>query len=88
MSGESSQRSFARSNRQGRKFAPKKIVLPAERISFRDIAKLAARRKTIQFLVERTGYDDSTAKRWLSGKSRAADRAVYAVLADIFARIE
>lgn len=73
---------------QGRKYAPRKIPLPAERISFRDLAKLAARRKTEQFLTERTGCDPSTAKRWLSGKSRAPDRAVYAVLADIFARFD
>lgn len=74
-------------NFRGRKYAPKKIGPVEERISFRDLAKLAARRKTIAFLVERTGADDSTAKRWLNGKSRVPDTAVYAVLGDIFKRL-
>jgi hypothetical protein len=37
---------------------------------------------------QRPGCDDSTAKRWLRGKSRVPGQAVYAVLADIFARID
>lgn len=75
------------SNFRGRKFAPKKIGTRAERISFRDLAKFAYRRKTIEFLCERTACDASTAKRWLSGESRVPDRAVYAVCADIFGRL-
>jgi hypothetical protein len=61
---------------------------PRDRISFRDLARIAAPRKTKEFLVARTGCDDSTAKRWLRGKSRVPGQAVYAVLADIFARID
>ena len=86
--GESSLRTVRASNFQGRKSAPKKIISPAERISFRDLARLAARRKTPQFLVDRTGCDESTAKRWLSGKSRAPADALRVVLADIFARLD
>jgi hypothetical protein len=63
---------------------PRKIRAAEQRISFRDLAKLAARRKTQQFLSERTGCDASTAKRWLSGKSRAPDDAIYVVLIQIF----
>ena len=85
---ESSQRT-ARPSTFGRgKYAPKKIRPADKRIFFRDLARLAAPRKTKQFLTERTGCDDSTAKRWLTRKSRAPAGAVYAVLADIFARIE
>lgn len=87
MSGESSVPKRELSNRRGLKYEPKKIALPKDRISFRDLARLAARRKTQQFLTDRTGCDPSTAKRWLSGKSRAPGEAVYAVLSDIFARI-
>lgn len=78
----------AASNFEGRKFAPKKIRVAKDRISFRDLAKFAARRKTIEFLCERTGCDASTAKRWLNGASRVPDRAVYALCADIFSRLE
>jgi hypothetical protein len=85
--GESSQPIRLPSNFEGRKFAPKKIALPKDRISFRDLAKFAYRRKTIEFLCERTACDASTAKRWLSGESRVPDRAVYAVCADIFGRL-
>lgn len=88
MRGESKRRGALLSNPDRRKFAPKNIGAGRERISFRDIAKLAARRKTQQFLSDRTGCDPSTAKRWLSGDSRAPAGAVYAVLADIFARID
>lgn len=70
------------------KFAPKNIQYPKQRISFRDLARFASPRKTEQFLSSRTGKDESSAKRWLSGKSRAPASAVYAVLADIFARID
>lgn len=85
--GESSGRIAAASTFEGRKFAPKKISTPKERISFRDLAKFASKRKTIEFLCERTGCDASTAKRWLNGASRVPDRAVYALCADIFSRL-
>lgn len=88
MACESRQRTIASSNRGGLKSEPKKIRPKPERISFRDLAKLAARRKTIQFLCDRVSCDPSTAKRWLSRASRVPDRAIYVVLADIFARIE
>jgi len=90
MAGESNAGIAVGSNRGGRKFAPKKIRSVDERISFRDLALLASRRKTIQFLCDRVDCDPSTAKRWLSSKrtARVPDRAVYVVLADIFARIE
>lgn len=82
--GESQQRAARPSTFQRRKFAPRKTQPAGERISFRDLAKLAARRKTQQFLTERTGCDPSTAKRWLSGESRAPDDAIYVVLIQIF----
>lgn len=90
MAGESRPRPVARSNRTGLEYEPKKITPVDDRISFHDLAKLAARRKTIQFLCDRAGCDPSTAKRWLSRarKSRVPDRAIYVVLADIFARLE
>jgi hypothetical protein len=67
---------------------PPKSLSARDRISFRDLARVAAPRKTKEFLVARTGCDDSTAKRWLRGKSRVPGQAVYAVLADIFTRID
>lgn len=76
----------AASNFDRRKFAPKKIPAVDDRISFYDLAKFAAPRKTIEFLVERTGRDASTAKRWLAGKSRPSDAAVNAIWADIHSR--
>lgn len=76
------------SNDRGRKNAPKNIGTPRERITFRDLARLASRKKTPHFLVARTGADLSTAKRWLSGRSRPPAGAVYAVLGDIFERLE
>lgn len=76
------------SNFRGRKNAPRKIPLPKERISFRDLAKLAYPSKQVAALVERTGADESTAKRWMRGASRAPAGAVYAVLADIFQRLD
>lgn len=90
MSGtiESSQRAVAASNFQRRKFAPKKNSGSKDRISFRDLAKFAAPRKTKDFLVEKLGCDGATAKRWLSGASRPPADAVYAVCADIFSRME
>lgn len=57
------------------------------RISFRDLARLAAPRKTEHFLAEKTGSDPRSARRWLRGE-RAPANAVYAVMADIFSRIE
>jgi hypothetical protein len=88
MVGESTRRTIRPSNFSGRKAAPGKSLLPRDRISFRDLARVAAPRKTKEFLVARTGCDDSTAKRWLRGKSRVPGQAVYAVLADIFTRID
>jgi hypothetical protein len=84
---ESSQRVARLSTLRGGKSATRKTQPALTRISFRDLAKLAARRKTEQFLSARTGCDERTAKRWLSGASRAPGEAVYVVLADIFARI-
>ena len=78
----------APSNRRGGKNAPKKIGSVDRRISFRDLARFAEPKKTRQFLSARTGCDDSTAKRWLSGKSRVTGAAVLAVLADITSRVE
>ena len=66
----------------------RKNFRPGERrISFRDLALLAAPRKTEQFLAEKTGSDPRSARRWLRGE-RAPAGAVYAVTADIFSRIE
>jgi hypothetical protein len=85
--GESSQPALGSSNLARGKFAPKKIGMVDRRISFRDLARFAAPRKTRQFLSARTGCDDSTAKRWLSGKSRAPGSAVCVVLADVLSRV-
>ena len=85
---ESSPREARASNFEGRKFAPKKISAPKDRISFRDLAKFAVPRKTEQFLIDRTGCDVSTAKRWLSGASRPPAAAMVAICADIFSRID
>lgn len=76
------------SNRARRKLAPRLAVPWEERISFRDLARMAARRKTREFLAERCGVDISTAKRWLSGRSRAPASALRAVVVDILARAE
>ena len=86
--GESESIVRAASNLRGRKNAPQKIPLPRERISFRDLAQLAYRRKIVAALVDRTGADESTAKRWLSRRSRPPANAVYAVLGDIFQQID
>jgi hypothetical protein len=88
MVDESTLRTVAPSNFSRRKIAPRNSLPPRDRISFRNLARIAAPRKTKEFLVARTGCDDSTAKRWLRGKSRVPGQAVYAVLADIFARID
>jgi hypothetical protein len=88
MAGESVSRRVRGSNFRGSKNATKKIRGPNERISFRDLARFACGRKTEHFLAERTGKHPSTAKRWLSRKSRAPAAAVYAVMADIFARLD
>ncbi len=86
--GESNPPIVRTSNFRGGKSVTRNTRPARGRISFRDLAKLASPRKTEQFLAERTGTDPRTAKRWLSRKSRAPDRAVYAVLADIFGRID
>ena len=80
--------SVGNANSRGRKSATKKIPTPKERISFRDLAKLAFTRKIVAALVERTGADESTAKRWMSGRSRVPGPVVYRVLGDIFTRME
>jgi hypothetical protein len=76
------------SNLRGRKNAPRKIPSPKERISFRDLVRFAAPQKPVAFLVERTGADESTAKRWMRGTSRAPATAAYRVLGDIIDRLE
>lgn len=88
MRGESSARPLPPSNLRGLKYEPKKIRPVDRRISFRDLARLAAPRKTVAFLVERLDCSPATAKRHLSGRSRVPGAAVYVVLADIFSRIE
>lgn len=88
MGSESSAGNRAPSSLRRGRYAPQKIVSARERIFFRDLAKLAAPRKTRAFLVEKLGCDDSTAKRYLTSRTRVSSEAVYAVLADIFARIE
>lgn len=87
MGTESTARRVLRSNRGGLKYEPKNIRPVDRRISFRELAKLAAPRKTIDFLVERAACDRSTAKRWLAGRSPASGRAVVAVVADIMSRL-
>jgi hypothetical protein len=84
MSVESSARIVLRSNRDTDKIVPKKTL--GKKILFRDLARLASPRKTEQFLAAKTGSDPRSARRWLRGE-RAPAGAVYAVLADIFARI-
>jgi hypothetical protein len=85
--GESSARRLAPSNFRTDKYVLKKMRTVGKRISFRDLAKLASPRKTEHFLAEKTGSDPRSARRWLRGE-RAPAGAVYAVLADIFARID
>lgn len=85
--GESRPGGVAPSNRGTDKFVLKKIPVRGKRISFRDLAKLASPRKTEQFLAEKTGSDPRSARRWLRGE-RAPAGAVYAVLSDIFSRID
>lgn len=85
---ESSQPIRLPSNFRGGKSVTKKIQPPKDRISFRDLAKFAARRKTERFLSDRTGCDERTAKRWLSGASRAPGNAISAVLADVLGRLD
>jgi hypothetical protein len=87
MSSESSLRRGAPSTVGTDKDVRKKIANPGQRISFRDLAKLASPRKTEHFLAAKTGSDPRSARRWLRGE-RAPAGAVYAVLADIFARID
>lgn len=84
---ESSARRRLPSNRGTDKYVRKNIRTVERRISFRDLARLAAPRKTEHFLAEKTGSDARSARRWLRGE-RAPASAVYAVMADIFARIE
>lgn len=85
--GESSARRAAASNFRTDKYVRKNIRAADRRISFRDLARLAAPRKTEQFLAERTGSDARSARRWLRGE-RAPASAIYAVMAHIFSRIE
>jgi hypothetical protein len=87
MSGESKQRTRNPSNLRTDIFVRQKIRGAAHRILFRDLARLASPRKTEQFLAAKTGSDPRTARRWLRG-DRAPAGAVYAVLADIFSRID
>lgn len=86
--GESSQSIVRPSNFRGLIFEPKKNRVGEQRIPFRDLAKLAAPRKTVAFLVEQADCDPSTAKRWLSGQSPASGKAVRIVFANIMARLE
>lgn len=88
MGTRTSQRRPLRSNRRGLIYEPKNIRPVDDRISFRDLAKFAVPRKTVDFLVARARCDRSTAKRWLSGKSPASGRAVSVVFADILSRYE
>ena len=87
MSSESKNRNRARSNPRGVILVTQNIRGDAERISFRELARFACRKKTAAFLAERTGRDERTAKRWLSKNGRAPDYAIGAVLADIAARV-
>jgi hypothetical protein len=50
--------------------------------------RFAAPQKPVAFLVERTGADESTAKRWMAGKSRPPASAAYRVLGTIIDRLE
>lgn len=85
--GESKPRRRLPSNFGTDKFVRKNIRTSQRRISFRDLARLASPRKTEHYLAERTGKDPRSARRWLRGDAAPAS-AVYAVMADIFSRIE
>lgn len=87
MAGESKLGERAASTRAADIFVRKKVPGLERRISFRELAKLASPRKTEQFLASKTGSDPRSARRWLRGE-RAPAAAVYAVLADIFSRID
>lgn len=84
--GESFARRRALSNLRTDKYVRKNIRTSDRRISLRDLARLAAPRKTEHYLAERTGKDPRSARRWLRGDTAPAS-AVYAVMADIFSRI-
>lgn len=85
--GTTSNQRRAPSNFGTDKYVRKNIRPVERRISFRDLARLASPRKTEQYLAARTGKDPRSARRWLRGDSAPAS-AVYAVMADIFSRIE
>jgi len=57
------------------------------KIPFGDLARFAVPRRAERFLIQRTGCGRSTAKRWLSGTSRASGPAVCAIVADILVRL-
>jgi hypothetical protein len=86
--GESSAAFARRSNFGADKNVRKKIPVFSRRISFRELARLASPRKTDQFLAHLTGADARTARRWLSGESRATGDAFRAVTADILSRLD
>jgi hypothetical protein len=83
---ESRNRASAKSNFRAGKSAIKEILSPAERISFRDLARLARKRKTDFWLSERTGADTRTVLRWMSRETRAPDHALGVVLGEIMRR--
>lgn len=88
MSGESKLPIRVPSTFRDGKIAIKKSSVIGTSISFRDLAKLASRRKTERFLADRTGCDERTAARWLSGESRAPATALRLVVVDILSRVE
>jgi uracil-DNA glycosylase len=77
-----------RSNVQGRKNAPQKIRSISERISFRDLARLAFPRKTAATLADLTSSDLSTCKRWLANRQRRPQVALVVVLGEIMRRLD
>lgn len=79
--------SGSRRRNNGSRNGPKKIRSVDRRIPFRDLARFAAPRRTEKFLIQHTGCGRSTAKRWLSGKSRPSGDAVCVVVADILVRL-
>lgn len=86
MAGESESLSVAASNFRRGKNATQKIRGDEERIHFRDLARLAFKRKTSAILASLLETDVRTAKRWLSRESRAPDHAVTLVLGEIMRR--
>lgn len=74
------------SNIRGPTSWPRNIRPTADRISFRELAKLAFPSKTAAALVHVTGKSESTVKYWLADKHEPPASVLCAVLGEIMRR--